>query len=141
MDKLFLARQVYALFQLAAQNLDVTDSEKMQIADLYPAWEAGKAYAAGTIVKYGENLWGETRLYSVIQAHTSQEDWKPDAAASLYKAIGLDGETPIWTQPLGAGDAYGEGDTVSHNGEIWTSLVGGNVWQPGVYGWEKGTGL
>jgi hypothetical protein len=39
----------------------------MQIADIYPAREAGKAYAAGTIVKRGENQWSETRLYSVVR--------------------------------------------------------------------------
>jgi hypothetical protein len=138
MDKLFLAKQLNALFRLAGQNLNITDAEKMQIADLYPAWEAGKAYAAGTIVKYGANQWGETQLYSVLQAHTSQEDWKPDASTSLYKAIGFtDDGVPVWTQPLGDSDAYGEGDTVSFSGEIWISTVGGNVWQPGGYGWEK----
>ena len=23
------------------------------------------------------------------------------------------------------------------NGEVWESTVDNNVWQPGVYGWEK----
>ena len=42
-------------------------------------------------------------------------------------------------QPLGAHDAYSKGAKVSHNGEKWTSDVGGNVWEPGVYGWTKYT--
>jgi hypothetical protein len=137
-----LARQLNALFRLAGQNLNITDSEKMQIADLYPAWEAGKAYEAGTIVKYGANQWGETRLYSVVQAHTSADEWRPHASVSLYRTIGFtDDGVPIWTQPLGASDAYGKGDTVSFDGDVWTSTASGNVWQPGVYGWEKAAGL
>lgn len=44
---------------------------------------------------------------------------------------------PIWTQPLGATDAYMKGDTVSYDGKIWVSDVDNNVWQPGVYGWTE----
>ena len=38
---------------------------------------------------------------------------------------------------MGAHDAYGAGDKVSHNGKHWTSGINGNVWEPGVYGWTK----
>jgi hypothetical protein len=134
---MFLARQINELFRLAGQNLNITDDEKMRIADLYPAWEAGKKYAAGTIVKRGANAGGETQLYNVIQEHASQEGWEPGKTPSLYAKIGFteDG-VPIWTQPLGAGDIpYGKGDVVSHDGLLWVSDVDGNVWAPGVYGW------
>jgi hypothetical protein len=50
----------------------------------------------------------------------------------------MDGELPLWTQPLGASDAYEQGDRVSHLGRVWVSVCGGNVWEPGVYGWESG---
>ena len=109
----------------------------MEVADLYPEWIAMKAYAVDEIVKYGVNADGETQLYKVIQAHTSQEDWKPDVTASLYKAIGFtDDGVSIWTQPLGSHDAYAKGDVVSFEDQLWISTVDGNVWQPGVYGWE-----
>lgn len=42
-----------------------------------------------------------------------------------------------WVQPTGAHDAYAQGAKVSHNGKKWTSDVGGNVWEPGVYGWTE----
>jgi hypothetical protein len=41
-----------------------------------------------------------------------------------------------WRQPSGDGDAYPLGATVRHNGTIWTSTVAGNVWEPGVSGWQ-----
>ena len=133
----FVAQQMNRAFQLMADGLNLTESQAMEIADLYEGWAAGKAYTTGKILKYGMNTDGETQLYTVLQDHTSQEDWTPDTAPSLYKKVGFTGSgMPIWTQPLGASDAYNAGDKVSHNGQEWVSIVDGNVWEPGVYGWK-----
>ena len=135
--KEFVAQQMNRAFQLMADGLNLTESQAMEIADLYEGWAAGKAYTTGKILKYGMNADGETQLYTVLQDHTSQENWTPDTANSLYKKVGFtDSGVPVWTQPLGASDAYNAGDKVSHNGQEWTSTVDGNVWEPGVYGWE-----
>ena len=135
--KEFVAQQMNRAFQLMADGLNLTESQAMEIADLYEGWAAGKAYTTGKILKYGMNADGETQLYTVLQDHTSQENWKPDTAPSLYKKVGFTGSgVPIWTQPLGASVAYNSGDKVSHNGQEWTSTIDGNVWEPGVYGWE-----
>jgi hypothetical protein len=124
--------------RLTAQNLSMTDEERMRIPDLYPAWKAGTSYAAGAVVGYGTDERGKTQLYAVLQGHTSQGDHTPDKSASLFKPVGFAGNgTPIWTQPLGAQDAYAEGAVVSCGGKTWTSTVSGNVWEPGVYGWEE----
>lgn len=139
-DKTFIAKQMNRFFQIMAQQMALDEETSMEIADLYEAWEANKAYSAGKIVKYGVNADGETQLYSVIQAHTSQTDWKPDTTSSLYKKIGFtDSGVPMWTQPLGSTDAYAKGDKVSYNGTLWESEVDANVWQPGVYGWHEVT--
>lgn len=137
MNKIFLAQQMNRFVQMSVQSANLTDEQAMQITDLYPDWAAMKAYAADEIVKFGVNADGETQLYKVIQAHTSQADWTPDTAASLYKKIGFTDEgVSIWTQPLGATDAYMKGDVVSFENQLWESTVDNNVWQPGVYGWE-----
>lgn len=137
MDQVYIAKQVNRALQMLAQSLTLPDTNAMEIADLYEAYTVGKAYPVGYIFKYGVNADGETQLYSVLQEHTSQEDWKPDETPSLYKAVGFtDTGVPVWTQPLGAADAYMTGDVVAHNGVIWVSTVDGNVWEPGVYGWE-----
>ena len=117
----------------------LTDGQAMEVATVYPRWEAGKAYAVGDIISYGENGVGDPQLYKVVQAHTSQEDWTPDAAASLYDAFGLDVQGyPVWSQPTGAHDAYNTGDVVNYNGTLYKSLIDGNVWAPDAYpqGWE-----
>lgn len=137
MNKIFLAQQMNRFVQMSVQSANLTDEKAMEVADLYPEWAAMKAYPENEIVKYGVNADGETQLYKVIQAHTSQADWTPDTAASLYKKIGFTDEgVSIWTQPLGATDAYMKGDVVSFENQLWKSTVDNNVWQPGVYGWE-----
>lgn len=78
--------------------------------------------------------------YKCIQAHTSQADWTPDTVPALFKAVGFtDSGVAVWTQPLGATDAYMKGDVVSHNDQIWVSTCDANVWEPGVHGWEVQT--
>lgn len=135
-ENIKIAAQVNVALQKLIQSQSFSESEAMEVADLYPIWSENKAYSTGTIIKYGTNTEGETQLYSVLQDHTSQADWTPDTASSLYKKVGFaESGTPIWTQPLGASDAYMIGDEVEHNNKIWTSDVDNNVWEPGVYGW------
>lgn len=126
---------------MTAQSLNLEDAQAMEIADLYPKWRYPCLYnKVGEIIGYGVNADGETQLYRVQQAHTSQENWTPDTQPSLYKPVGFtENGTSIWTQPQGSHDAYNKGDTVTHNDKIWVSDVDGNVWEPGVYGWTEKT--
>ena len=91
-----------------------------------------RGYEPGNIRSYEENL------YRCVQAHTSQDDWTPDKVPALWTKIGDPTvEFPEWSQPIGSHDAYAKGDKVSHNDKHWESTVDGNVWQPGVYGWDE----
>ena len=108
------------------------DTEAMGAVELYPAWLPGQAYAAGQRRRYGG------LLYRCLLAHTAQADWAPDAAPSLW--VRLDDpaiEWPVWVQPTGGHDAYAKGAKVTHKGSRWVSAADNNVWEPGVYGWEK----
>jgi hypothetical protein len=138
MNQVYIAEQMNRAFQMLAQSLHLPETNAMEIADLYEAYSVGKTYPMGYIVKYGVNADGETQLYSVLQEHTSKAEWKPNETPSLYKAVGFtDDGVPVWTQPLGAMDAYMTGDVVEHKGKIWESTIDGNVWEPGVYGWQQ----
>lgn len=78
------------------------------------------------------------KLYRCLQSHTSQENWKPEAAPSLWVEITDPAEEwPGWKQPSGAHDAYQKGEKVSHNGKHWISTAENNVWEPGVFGWDE----
>ena len=137
MDKRLSAEQLRRSLQLLVASL--TEDKAMEIASVYPAWETTRAYAVGDIVSYGTNSVGDPQLYKVVQAHTSQADWTPDAAPALYDAFGLDDAGyPLWAQPSGAHDAYNVGDIVNYNGTLYESIISGNVWSPDVYpaGWQ-----
>ena len=114
------------------------EEKALEVASVYPAWEANRAYAVGEIISYGINSVGDPQLYKIVQAHTSQDNWRPDATPALYDAFGLDESGyPLWSQPAGAHDAYNVGDIVNYNGTLYQSTINGNVWSPDVYpaGW------
>ena len=137
MDRIQAAEQFRKALQMFAASL--TDEKAMEVATIYDSWEEGKAYAVGEFVTYGKNIVGDPQLYKVVQAHTSQADWKPDMTPALFVAVGLDEKGyPIWSQPTGAHDAYNKGDIVDYNGTLYQSLVDGNVYSPEAYpsGWE-----
>lgn len=87
MDKLTAARQLRRAIEIFAQSLQLDDDRAAEISGLYPAWRPGQSYTTGQIVSYGETGEGEPRLWRVLQGHTSQDDWRPDVAVSLYKAV------------------------------------------------------
>ena len=119
----------------------LTDEEAMEIATVYPAYAVGVGYKADDLITYGENNVGDPQLYRVVQAHTSQADWMPDATPALYTPIGLDDSGhPIWSQPTGAHDAYNTGDIVNYNGKLYKSLIDGNTWSPDAYPARMGRG-
>lgn len=135
MNKLQLAEQLRKALQMFAQTLD--DEKAMEVATVYDAYEVGKKYKEKELFTYGTNNVGDPQLYRTVSEHTSQEDWKPDITRSLYTPIGLnDNGYTIWSQPTGAHDAFNEGDIVEHNGVLYISTMNGNVYEPGVYGWD-----
>ena len=102
-------------------------------ADLFSPWAYPVNYTVGQIRRYTDG-----KLYKCLQAHTSQADWTPDTAVSLWVSISDPAEEwPEWSQPLGAHDAYSKGAKVSHNGKHWISDLDANVWEPGQYGWTE----
>ena len=137
MNRLQAAEQLRRALQMFAATL--TEKQALEIATVYPVWEENHAYQVGDIISYGANSAGDPQLYKVVQAHTSQYNWRPGAGTeSLYDAFGLDESGyPIWAQPSGAHDAYNAGDIVNYNGTLYQSTINGNVWSPDVYpaGW------
>jgi len=137
-----LALEMRTAIQYFAKTLDAETQLDMmlEIPSVFPAYAVGTAYKAKDIISYGVNGVGDPQLYEVLQNHTSQADWTPDTAVSLYKAVGVteDGY-PEWVQPLGASDAYNTGDIVSYNGVLYQSTIDGNVWSPDTYptGWTE----
>jgi hypothetical protein len=109
-----------------------TDEMSLQVPKLYPAWKSDVNYFVGDRVLYNEIL------YKVLQNHTSQEDWTPEIATSLFAKVLItdDNIIPEWEQPDST-NPYMTDNKVTHNGKTWISDIDGNVWEPGVYGWSE----
>lgn len=122
------AKLLRKLIEQLAITLD--DETALTGVELFPMWAIGVAYAVDDRVQHGGTL------YKCVQAHTSQENWTPDATPALWVIVTVE-EWPEWIQPTGAQDAYAKDAKVTHNGERWISDVDSNVWEPGVYGWTK----
>lgn len=127
-------------FFVGTMDADTQLDMMLEIPSVFPAYAVGVVYKEKDVFSYGMNAVGDPQLYQVLQEHTSAEQWTPDTATSLYKAVGVteDGY-PEWGQPLGSTDAYETGDIVSYNGKLYRSTIDGNVWSPEAYpaGWEE----
>jgi hypothetical protein len=119
------------LKQQALAALSDEDAMKFQI--LFPEFQPGVEYNEGDRVVYNG------RFYKVVQGHLSQEDWNPEAAASIFAIIGNPAEEfPEFIQPTGAHDAYAAGDKVTFEGAKYESLMDANIYSPAEYpaGWQ-----
>lgn len=125
------AKKVRPIIEQAAQNL--SDETALEAVSLFPSWQEGQSYTAGQRVKYNGIL------YSVLQNHTSQADWQPNVAVSLFaKVLIPDPEIiPEWEQPNST-NPYVKGDRVIYNGAVYESLIDNNIWSPSEYpsGWQ-----
>lgn len=126
------AYRLRELMHKAAVSLG--DEDALEAVELFPEWMDDTMYSAGERRRY------KGKLYRCVQSHTSQADWTPDATPALWTEVAKPGEIPVWKQPTGAQDAYMIGDKVWYpekDTDIFISTVDNNVWQPGVYGWDK----
>ena len=117
------AKKLRAIIERAVAALELDNEAALECVELFPAWENGKAYTVETRVQYGG------KLYRCVQAHTSQSDWTPPVAASLWSGVTVDPATGYdeWKQPTGAHDAYKKGDRVLFNGSVYESLIDGKI--------------
>ena len=80
-------------------EVPMTVEQSLELAGYFPKWEEGKEMPIGYKVSY------EGSLFEVLQAHTSQTDWTPREAKSLFKvvqieAVGTEDDTIAWEQGM-----------------------------------------
>ena len=129
-------RQIIRLAVKQARN--ITDgAEALEVKFLYKEFDKqiGRELTVGEYIQYND------KLYKVLQAHTVQEQWTPEAAPSLFAEVLVDptGETILeWKQPDST-NPYMTGDKVKYEGAIYESLINNNVWSPAAYpaGWKQ----
>lgn len=110
----------------------LSDADAAYVPMMFERWQADTAYEVGKRVCYND------RLYKVLIAHTSQSDWTPSVAVSLFAEVLIPDPSviPEWVQPSST-NPYMKGDKVRHNGKTWVSTIDYNVYEPSVYGWDE----
>lgn len=130
MTLLELAQKLRPYIEKAAASL--TDEDALEAVNLFANWQSDKAYIKDERVSY------EGILYKCLQAHTSQDNWTPTAAPSLWAKVLIPDANviPEWEQPDST-NAYMKGDKVMFNGQVYESAIDNNVWSPAAYpaGW------
>ena len=69
---------------LKAARLTADDNTALTGIELYPSWTVGISVAKDSRYQY------EGKLYKCVQAHTTQADWTPDVAVSLFEVIDVE---------------------------------------------------
>jgi hypothetical protein len=131
--KIWQVRQLVTKYVLKST---LTTEEYTGLISIYPEWEVGKAYIDNEVCTYNG------KLYEIVQPHTSQIGWEPDAVPALWKEITPPNVIPVWVQPTGGHDAYAKGAKVhfpTAADPVYESLIPANVYSPTAYpaGWKK----
>lgn len=102
-----------------------TSTSDMYLVDECMIWTDGLVYRCKSDTVYSP------AEYAPAWALADEPAGDPDTG-------GADTTYPEWAQPTGAHDAYGVGDIVSYKGQLYRSLIAGNVYAPDAYpaGWE-----
>lgn len=128
------ARERITSLELDKETLQ---AELDQLIATFKPWTVGESVVKGDIRQY------ENGLYEVIQDHTTQADWQPNVAASLWRVY-TPNETlqgteiiPDFVQPVST-NPYMTGDKVVFEGKVYESTIDNNVWSPREYpqGWQ-----
>ena len=92
-------------------GVPMTIEQSLELSSYFPKWEENHPMPVGYKVSY------EGVLYEVVQEHTSQSDWIPRNAVSLFKVVqveseGTEEDTIQWMQGmvLEEGRFYMDGD-------------------------------
>lgn len=106
-----------AAMQAQANAGAMTDNQVLAVAALYPEWAAGVAYGAE-----GQPCIASRNgvLYRCITPHTSQADWAPELAVSLWARVDMaHAGTPDDPIPAAANMEYNEGLYYTEDGKLY----------------------
>lgn len=128
---------VDAAVQLAKiQAESLSDEDALKVPALYDEWSGD-----GVKYKKDKRLSYNGDLYKVLQNHTSQYDWTPDAAHSLFVKIDpvTDADSDAITEWVekqnGIDEGYKKDQVVTLDGKYYKSKQDNNFYKPGPDTW------
>ena len=87
----------YAMRAVIEESVTALDDETaVTVPSLFTPWTVGEA------VNVGDRRYYATRLYKVVQAHTTQADWTPDVTPALWAVLGDPGQAGTIDDPITA---------------------------------------
>ena len=113
-ERLKRAKEFRKMSMICADSLPATQAA--EVKTLYPVWKEGEAVSVDARRYYPPT----DMLYKCSQAHTTQADWTPDVATSLWTPLDVEHtgtlEDPI---PAVSGMEYVKGKYYSEDGTIY----------------------
>lgn len=110
---------------LSSSVEDLTDEQALEVASLYPTWHS----MIGKEVTTGQRLWDDEKLWKVLQAHTVQENWRPEDSPSLYVEVTIE-EWPEIPEYITAESAWMAGQKGTWKGQHYICQLDNCVWNP-----------
>ena len=108
------AKEFRKMSMISADSLP--DTQAAEVKTLYPVWKEGEAVPIDARRYYPPT----DMLYKCAQAHTTQADWTPDVAVTLWAPLDVEHagtlEDPI---PAVSGMEYVKGKYYSEDGTIY----------------------
>lgn len=129
-EQKLMAKQMNSAVSLYVQSVALPRVEAVSVSMFYNEWNGnGVSYKKDGWVRYNGDI------YHIEQDHTSQADWTPDSAPSLYTRYKLapDG-IRIWETPTNAQTAFDMDEPCHYpnaDGDIYVSKMNGNTTVPG----------
>ncbi len=100
-------------------SASLSDTDALSAVELFEPWAVGVAYE-----KSDKRIRHGGKLYRCIQSHTSQTDWAPDVATSLWEQVAEpgQGDTPENPIPYNGNMALVNGKYYSQDGVTYLCI-------------------
>lgn len=136
MTKAELKANLTAFLDAKAAACDALDDDTAveTCVKLFPAMKYD-----GGLIKYQSRIQFGGKLYRAVVDIWDEEQYNPDNAPNLWKEIIYSGGIREIPEVITAAEAFAAGEKGRWKGEIYESLISGNVWNPDAYptAWQK----
>lgn len=93
----------------------------------------------GSLIKYQSRIQFNGKLYRAVVDLWDEEQYNPANSPNLWKEIIYSGGIREIPEVITAAEAFAAGEKGRWKGEVYESLISGNVWTPEAYptAWKK----
>lgn len=119
MDDILRIQKDLMFIKSSVNTYNLNPSDALKVKDMFPDWEAG------LVVNVGERYLYEDTLWEVVQAHTTQENWKPSVnTATMWKVVQVSHEGTLEDPiPYVQMMAFEKGKYYSQYGETYLCIL------------------